>query len=82
MCTNRPGSERTDAGKSAPASLGKESPMTEQNKNVEVPPAVEPTQYEGPPKNEQRAWNLGTTTLIAAVAIVFVAIIIIYAVTR
>jgi len=55
--------------------------MTQQNDNFETPPAVETPRYEGPDKPEQRAWNLGTTTLIAVVAIVFVAVIIIFAVT-
>ncbi|HET9662317.1 MAG TPA: hypothetical protein VFP05_18465 [Thermomicrobiales bacterium] len=56
--------------------------MTQQNDNAETPPAVEPTQYEGPPKSEQRAWNFGTTTLIAVLAAVFVIVIIIFIVLR
>lgn len=56
--------------------------MTQQNDNYETPPAVETPRYEGPPKSEQRAWNFGTTTLIAAVAVVFVAVILIFVLTR
>lgn len=56
--------------------------MTQQNDNYETPPAVEPTHYDGPTKREQRAWNFGTTTLIAAVAVVFVAVILIFVLTR
>ena len=56
--------------------------MTQQNDNYETPPAVEPTQYEGPPKSEQRAWNWSTTTIIAAVAAIFVVVIIVYLLTR
>lgn len=56
--------------------------MSQQSESYQTPPAVEPQQYEGPSKAEQRAWNFGTTTLIAAVAIIFLAIIVIYAVTR
>jgi hypothetical protein len=56
--------------------------MTQQNDNYETPPAVEPDQYEGPPKSEQRAWNWGTSGIIAILAVVFVAIIVIYVVTR
>jgi hypothetical protein len=66
----------------APAQIGKEPPMTEQNDNYETQPAVEPSHYDGPTKKEQRVWNWGTTTLIAVVSIIFLAIIIIYAVTR
>jgi hypothetical protein len=56
--------------------------MTQQNDNIETPPAVEPQQYEGPPKSEQRAWNWGTTTIIGIVAAIFVAVILIYILTR
>lgn len=56
--------------------------MTEQNDNFDTPPAVEPTHYDGPSKTEQRVWNLGTTTLIAAVAVVFLAVIVIFVLTR
>jgi hypothetical protein len=56
--------------------------MTQQNDNIETPPAVEPTHYDGPTKREQRVWNWGTSTLIAALAAVFVVIIVIYVLTR
>lgn len=56
--------------------------MTQQNDNYETPPAVETPQYEGPPKSEQRAWNLGTTTIIGAVAIIFLIVIIGFILTR
>jgi hypothetical protein len=56
--------------------------MTEQNDNIETPPAVEPTHYDGPTKREQRVWIGGTNLLILAVAVVFVAIILIYVLTR
>ncbi len=56
--------------------------MTEQNDNIETPPAVEPTHYDGPTKSHQRAWNFGTTTLIAAVAVAFVAVIVYFIVLR
>lgn len=56
--------------------------MTEQNDNIETPPAVEPTHYDGPTKAEQRTWIQGTNLLILALAIVFIVIILIYAVTR
>ncbi len=66
----------------APARPGKEPPMTEQNDNIETPPAVEPTHYDGPTKSEQRTWIQGTNLLILAVAVAFVAIILIYVLTR
>jgi hypothetical protein len=56
--------------------------MTQKNNNIETPPAVETPEYEAPPKPEQRAWNWGTTTIIAAVFVVFVVIILIYVLTR
>lgn len=56
--------------------------MTSSNENKETPPAVEPTQYEGPPKSEQRQWNWSTSTIIIALAVVFAAVIIIYLVVR
>ena len=56
--------------------------MTQQDDNYETPPAVKPDQYEGSPKSEQRAWNWGTSGIIAILAVVFVAIIVIYVVTR
>ena len=65
-----------------PPASGKEPPMTQQNDNYETPPAVEPDQYEGPPKSEQRTWNWGTSGVIVALAIIFVAVIVIYVVTR
>ena len=56
--------------------------MTQQNDNIETPPAVETPQYEAPPKSEQRAWNWGTTTIIGVVAAIFVVVIIIYLIAR
>lgn len=56
--------------------------MTQQNDNYETPPAVEPRQYEGPPVEEQHSWNWGTTTLIAGLAAIFLAVIVVYLVTR
>lgn len=56
--------------------------MTQQNDNYETPPAVEPTHYDGPTKSHQRAWNFGTTTLIGALAVIFIAIILVYVLTR
>jgi hypothetical protein len=56
--------------------------MSQQHENADTPPAVEPTHYDGPTKREQRVWNFGTTTLIAALAAVFVIVILIYVVTR
>jgi hypothetical protein len=56
--------------------------MTEQNDNIETPPAVEPTQYEGPTKSEQRSWIQGTNLLILALAVIFVAIILWYVFIR
>lgn len=56
--------------------------MTQQNDNYETPPAVEPTHYDGPTKQHQRTWIQGTNLLILALAVVFVAIILIYVATR
>lgn len=56
--------------------------MTHQNDNIETPPAVETPQYEGPPTGEQRSWIEGTNLIILILAVVFVAIILIYVFTR
>ena len=56
--------------------------MTQQNDNSETRPAIEPAQYEGPTKSEQRSWIEGTNLLILALAVVFVAIILGYVLTR
>lgn len=56
--------------------------MTSQNDNIETPPAVEPAQYEGPSSTEQRTWIEGTNLVILVVAVLFVAVIIIYVLTR
>ncbi len=56
--------------------------MTEQNDNIETPPAIEPTHYDGPTKSHQRSWIQGTNLLIIAVAVAFVAVIVIFALTR
>jgi hypothetical protein len=56
--------------------------MTDQNDNIETRPAVEPTQYEEPSSSEQRSFIQGTNLLILALAVVFVAIILIYVLTR
>lgn len=56
--------------------------MTQQNDNYETPPAVESRHYEGPHKEEQRNWNWGITTLIAGVAGIFLAVIVVYLVSR
>ena len=52
-----------------------------QMENRDVEPAVERS-YEDPPKPDQRAWNLGMTTIIVAVAAIFVIAILIYMLTR
>ena len=56
--------------------------MTEQNDNRETPPAVEPTHYDGPTKSEQRSWIQGTNLLIVAIAVVFVAVVLYFILTR
>ena len=56
--------------------------MTDQNDNIETRPAVEPDQYEEPSRSEQRSFIQGTNLLIVALAVVFVAIILIYVFTR
>jgi len=56
--------------------------MNQQNDNIKTEPAVEPTHYDGPTKSEQRSWIQGTNLLILAVAVAFVAIILIYVLTR
>ena len=61
---------------------GKEPPVTHQNDNIETPPAVESPQYEEPSTSEQRSFIAGTNLLILVLAIVFVAIILIYVFTR
>ena len=56
--------------------------MTDPSDNIETPPAVEPTHYDGPTKSEQRSWIQGTNLLILGLAVVFVAIILGYVLTR
>ncbi len=56
--------------------------MTQQNDNAETPPAVDPYQYESPPKPEHRTWIQGTNLIILALAAIFVVIILIYVFTR
>jgi hypothetical protein len=56
--------------------------MTQQNDNIETPPAVEPTHYDGPTKAEQRTRIQGTNLLILALAAAFIAIILIYVLIR
>ena len=56
--------------------------MTEQNDNIETPPAVEPTHYDGPTKGSQRSWIQGTNLLILALAVGFIAVILGFALTR
>lgn len=56
--------------------------MTHQNDHIETPPIVDPIEYEEPPGTEQRTWIQGTNLLILALAVVFVAIILIYVLTR
>jgi hypothetical protein len=56
--------------------------MTEQNDNFETPPAVEPTHYDGPTKAHQRSWIQGTNLIILVLAVVFIAIVLIYVLTR
>ncbi|MCO5223514.1 MAG: hypothetical protein M9947_18350 [Thermomicrobiales bacterium] len=56
--------------------------MTQQNDNFETPPAVDPVEYENPPKPDQRTWIQGTNLIILVLAAIFVAIILIYVFTR
>ncbi len=57
--------------------------MTSSNENKETPPAVDPIQYEGPSRREQRQWARGTTNIIIILAVIFAVIIIVaYFATR
>lgn len=58
------------------------SEPTVEHDNREIPPAVKPSGYEGPTYGAQKSWIQGTNLLIVVLAIIFIAIIIIYFVTR
>lgn len=55
--------------------------MTQQNDNYETRPAVSTETYEDPPKPDQRAYRWGTTTVIAGLVVIFLAVIVIFVVT-
>lgn len=56
--------------------------MTHQNENADTPPVVETPEYENPPSEVQRTFIEGTNLIILVLAVVFVAIILIYIFTR
>jgi hypothetical protein len=43
-----------------------------------VEPVVESQPYEGPPPGEQKAWNISMTAIVAAVAVIFLIVLVIF----